>query len=372
MKRVTSEDRLSPAEKRRVKAITAPLARWFTKRARKLPWRADRDPYRVWISEIMLQQTQVKTVIPYYERFLDRFPTVDDLASADTDTVLEYWAGLGYYSRGRNLHRAAQLVVAEHSGRFPDENKGLRALPGVGEYTAAAIGSIVLDHAVPVIDGNVERVLARFLALSGDPKRGESNRRLRAAAELAIPEKNPGDHNQAVMELGATVCSPRSPSCGECPIANGCEANRLQRQEEFPPPRKRRAPEQQRWVAAVVEGPTVDGEPTIWVSRSPDRVPFLRGHWAVPLLSVDGPEAPTGHDEAINALKEQLAEELDLLATRGEPAGYVRHSITYRRLEIQAYRFGTRRRTPGAEGKFLPRSEIGTLAALYRKIVTAE
>ena len=200
-----------PSPRARLRELSRLLRRWYAREQRDLPWRHTLDPYRVWISEVMLQQTRVDTVIPYYHRFLDEFPDVESLARASEDQVLARWAGLGYYSRGRNLHRAAQAVVRDHGGELPDDSDALRALPGIGEYTAHAIGSIAFGHPRPVLDGNVERVLCRVLALGGDPRRGATRARLRDAVSEALDPRSPGDHNQAVMELGATVCLVRAP-----------------------------------------------------------------------------------------------------------------------------------------------------------------
>src|SRR4051794_9600327 len=182
-----------------------------------------RDPYGIWLSEVMLQQTRVEVVLPYYARFLERFPTVRHLAATPLEDVLALWSGLGYYRRARQLHAAAQRVAAA-GGDFPQTLEGLRALPGIGDYTAAAVASIAFGVAAPVLDGNVERVLSRWLAVSENPKESQARRRLLAAAESLLDPRRPGDSNQALMELGATLCTPRKPKCLFCPIAGGCRA----------------------------------------------------------------------------------------------------------------------------------------------------
>ncbi|MBC8330040.1 MAG: A/G-specific adenine glycosylase [Planctomycetes bacterium] len=204
--------------------LTRRLLDWFAARRRELPWRRDADPYRVWVSEIMLQQTRVEAVVPFYERWMARFPDVTALAAADEQEVLRRWAGLGYYRRARMLHAAAKEVVAA-GGALPADRAGWRALPGVGEYTSAAIASIALGEPAAVVDGNVKRVAARFLALG----LAADDRKLHQAAEawgtaLLAHAPSPGDLNQSLMELGATVCTPRAPRCGNCPIAAGCAA----------------------------------------------------------------------------------------------------------------------------------------------------
>ncbi len=199
------------------------LLDWYGRNARDLPWRATRDPYRIWISEIMLQQTRVAAVIPYYTKFLDRFPDVGTLARASEADLLTAWSGLGYYARARNLHRAAQRIAAQ--GTFPREHESLRRLPGVGEYTAAAIASIAFGLPHAVVDGNVRRVLSRLACGAVEP--------VELAGEF-LDRERPGEFNQALMELGATLCLPREPKCAGCPVASMCEARRQGRQAEFP------------------------------------------------------------------------------------------------------------------------------------------
>lgn len=219
---------------------------WFDRYGRKhLPWQQDIDPYRVWVSEIMLQQTQVTTVIPYYERFLARFPDVEALAAADLDEVLHHWTGLGYYARGRNLHAAARQVVAEHGGRFPEDPDDLARLPGIGRSTAGAITAIAYGRRAAILDGNVKRVLARFHAVPGYPGEGQALKTLWAHAEAHTPEQRIADYTQAMMDLGATVCVRRRPLCDVCPVAARCEARRRGETERFPE-RKARRPKPER------------------------------------------------------------------------------------------------------------------------------
>ena len=197
-------------------SLTSDLLAWYDANAAALPWRASKDPYRVWLSEIMLQQTQVETVIPYFLRFLDAYPTVEALAAAPLDDVLKRWEGLGYYSRARNLHRAAQTVVAEFAGRFPDTVEALQALPGIGRYTAGAVASIAFDRRASLLDGNVIRVFARLIDLEDDVTQTSTQARLWTQAEEWLPEQRAGDYNQALMELGRVVCKPRDPQCDAC------------------------------------------------------------------------------------------------------------------------------------------------------------
>jgi A/G-specific adenine glycosylase len=213
---------------------------WYRRARRDLPWRRTRDPYRIWVSEVMLQQTRVAAVIPYYERFLARFPDAASLAAASEDDLLAAWSGLGYYSRARNLQKAARLI--RHAGAFPRDYDSIRALPGVGGYTAAAVASIAFNLPHAVIDGNVLRVLARFSADGGDIQSPATRARLAAQAQALLDRRHPGDFNQAMMELGATVCLPRTPRCEACPLARDCRARIDGQPERYPVRRPRPAP----------------------------------------------------------------------------------------------------------------------------------
>ena len=209
------------------RAFHRDLVRWYRRCHRKLPWRTTRDPYRIWISEIMLQQTRVETVRPYYARWLRAFPTVQALARATDDRVLKLWEGLGYYSRARNLHRAAQTVVREHRGKLPRTPDGLRGLSGIGRYTAGAIASIAFDQRTPLVDGNVARVFSRIFAIHADVRSPRTMNSLWRLAEDLLPDSNPGEFNQALMELGALVCTPANPRCEVCPMRRVCRAHAL-------------------------------------------------------------------------------------------------------------------------------------------------
>jgi A/G-specific adenine glycosylase len=285
-----------PAAKRaEPKALANALLAWYRREARDLPWRRSRDPYAVWVSEVMLQQTRVDVATPYYLRWMASFPTVHALAAADPEEVLRHWAGLGYYSRARNLHAAARLVAASPGG-MPRDAKGLRALPGVGAYTAGAIASIAFREAVPAVDGNVVRVLARIHAWPG----AASSPALRAkiehaaaglvtsvAADSANPPDAAGDWNQALMDLGATVCTPRKPRCDECPVAAHCKAFAAGRQDRIPGPKKAAAAAVERRAFAVVQR-----KGKVLLVRNPDRG-LLAGLWSLPGGPVDRPLAET-------------------------------------------------------------------------------
>jgi A/G-specific adenine glycosylase len=241
------------------------LRAWYRRVSRPLPWRESHDPYRVWISEIMLQQTTVAAVVPYFHRFLERFPTVADLAAADEADVLKLWEGLGYYSRARNLRRAAQVIVAEHRGEFPETVEGLQSLPGIGRYTAGAIVSFAHNRPAPIVEANTLRLYSRLLGLENDPRSAAGQKLLWDFAGLWPAGKNPGEVNQALMELGATLCTPQSPSCEECPLAAVCQARRLGRQAEIPPPARRPEITDLAEVAVVVQ----QGEQYLLMQRLP-------------------------------------------------------------------------------------------------------
>ncbi|MBD0426736.1 A/G-specific adenine glycosylase [Aquisalinus flavus] len=228
--------------------IDAALLDWYDRHARDLPWRtgpaarkrgARPDPYRVWLSEVMLQQTTVATVTPRYQRFLELFPTVEALAAAPVEAVLAEWAGLGYYARARNLHKCARAVAGEHGGNFPQTEEGLRALPGIGAYTAAAIAAIAFDEPAVVMDGNIERVMARLFAV--ETPLPDAKPVLRGHAASLTPDKRPGDYAQALMDLGATICTPRNPACVLCPLRGGCAAQALGIQGDLPRKKKKAA-----------------------------------------------------------------------------------------------------------------------------------
>lgn len=234
-----------------VTSLRRALRRWFARHARDLPWRRTRDPYAVWVSEVMLQQTRVETVIPYYARFLARFATVGDLAAADESDVLTLWSGLGYYRRAKLLHAGARAVVARHGGVIPGDWNALRALPGVGDYTAGALGSIAFGLRVPLVDGNVERVLTRIGAIAGDPRGAAGKKRVWALARRLSDDDDPGALNQALMELGATVCTPTSPQCLTCPARAECRAVALGDPTRFPEKPARAEARAEDWVALV-------------------------------------------------------------------------------------------------------------------------
>ena len=236
----------------KARRIRSPLVRWYTKHQRRLPWRGSGDPYRIWISEVMLQQTQVKTVIPYYHRFLEKFPTVEDLACGDLQAVLKLWEGLGYYARARNLHRAAGVVADKHAGRIPDRWEEFFSLPGVGDYTASAVLSIAFGRSCAVVDGNVKRVLARLFLIPDPVNRPAAHNTFKKTAAALMDGADPGTFNQAMMELGALICKPTRPDCDLCPVQRHCEGLQGRRVNDFPKRERRRPVPTHHMVAGVV------------------------------------------------------------------------------------------------------------------------
>jgi A/G-specific adenine glycosylase len=313
------------------------LLPWYRRHRRDLPWRRDRDPYRVWLSEVMLQQTTVKTVQPYYERFLERFPTVAALAAAEEEQVLAAWSGLGYYHRARNLQRAARHLLTQHQGRFPRTLEAALGVPGVGLYTASAVLSIAYDVPLPVVDGNVRRVLARWLALRGPEWRKEAA--FYNKAEERLERSAPGDWNQALMELGATVCTPRQPACPACPLRDECQALALGIVEGLPEGRARRAPVDVTLAAAVVER---DGR-ILLVRREEGRL--MGRMWEVPQTGLESRGLP----DLVREVKERHG--LELLP--GALVGRARHTITFRRIRVEVYRARLRGEVPGDPERYL-------------------
>ena len=299
------------------------LLAWFAQHARDLPWRHDRTPYRVWVAEVMLQQTQVEKVRDYYERFMVRFPTVTVLAEAPLEDVLKLWEGLGYYSRARALHRAAQEVVAEHNSDLPADVEALRRLPGIGPYTAGAIASIAFGIPAPAVDGNVRRVMARVLAW---PTPGAAD--LEAAVRAWLPADTPGAFTEALMELGATLCRPKSPQCLLCPWRDLCSACALGQPEAFPLPKPRKPIPHYDVVAAVTRRD--DGRILVARRRQED---MLGGLWEFPGGKCeDGETLPA-------ALRREMHEELgiEVEVTSGEALIVVKHAYTHFRITLHAF-----------------------------------
>lgn len=306
-------------------AQRAALLFWYRANRRDLPWRRTRDPYAIWLSEAMLQQTRVETVIPYWERFLERFPDVAALAAAEQDDVLRLWAGLGYYSRARNLHRAARDVVEHHGGELPRDVKQLRELPGVGRYTAGAVASIAFDQPEPIVDGNVIRVLSRLRGIRDDVGTPETLARIwEEAGALALGEA-PGDLNQALMELGATVCVPRAPRCADCPVARDCDARRAGDADQLPVKAPRGKP---RRVEGVVVWVVRRGK--VLAVRRPERG-LLGGLWDLPGGDLGDAEKPA------DGVARALSDRVGLAPTALEKVGAVEHVFTHRALRLHVF-----------------------------------
>ena len=323
MLRLPSNTSLRPFQRR--------LLAWFELRKRELPWRKTRDPYRIWISEIMLQQTRVAAVLPYYERFLQRFPTVRALARAPEEAVLEAWAGLGYYSRARNLQRAAKEIVRRHAGRFPRTHAEALALPGVGRYTAAAVLSMAYDVPLAALDGNVARVIARLAAMRGDIRRPSAWRQLEAAAGKLLPPASvgtPGAWNQAMMELGATVCTPRGPACAECPVARHCRARSLGIQDEIPQKRAKPEAVDVHLAAAVLLDPQRRTLLVRGANGAADDHLFSR-MWQFPAVRLSKPDG--------GALLRHLRDDLGIHAAQCHTLRAARHTVTFHRITLQPF-----------------------------------
>ena len=350
------------------------LLAWFRQFQRDLPWRRTRDPYSVWLSEIMLQQTRVAAVIPYYELFLERFPNLHALAAAPEEEVLRLWSGLGYYSRARNLHKTAQKIVAEHGGEFPSRHEDVLALPGIGNYTAAAILSIAFEKKQAVLDGNVVRVLSRLGAIRGNLRESGRWQELQKHADAYLEPKSPGDWNQAMMELGATLCSPKAPQCLLCPVTQFCKGQKLGIADFLPEKRKKRATTEIRLAAAVFadeSGLTLLLPPPKErsVEALADHVPALASNlWHFPTVVVKG--------DPLANLRGHL-QRLQIDSRNGGfhfvAADKVRHSVTYREITVEPFRINLKKlpRIKGSEQ--VPLSEVTLLPVsnLTRKIARA-
>ena len=302
------------------------LAGWFERVRRPMPWRETRDPYRIWISEIMLQQTRVDQAWPYYERFTAAFPTVDALAAADLDDVLRRWEGLGYYSRARNLHRAARLVVDEFDGNVPDTESEIRRLPGVGPYTAAAVLSIAYGRPLAVLDGNVMRVLTRVFAISDAITSSRTRRRLQALANDLLDPAEPARFNEAMMELGATVCTPSNPACPSCPLQQTCAAHAAGEPERYPISKKKKpVPHYD-----IAVGLIFDDDGRLLIAKRPEDA-MLGGLWEFPGGKVEAGEAIP------DACRRELAEELGVEVEVGVPLARVDHAYSHFKITLHAF-----------------------------------
>lgn len=297
------------------------LLKWYDQNARTLPWRGIHDPYRTWVSETMLQQTRVETVIGYYARFLERFPTVEALAAAPQDDVLKLWEGLGYYSRARNLHKGAQQVVAEHNGVIPDDVAALKRISGIGPYTAGAIASIAYDQPVPAVDGNVIRVVSRLKGIRENVGIPSVRRALEHAAAQLVPEQRPGDFNQAVMDLGAAVCVPGTPSCERCPLRKICDAYEAGDAEELPVLPRKTPPKQLHYDLCLVFA----GERVLMRQRTET---MLQGLWVYPMLE---------GEHTAKQLPRALQRLTKLSIGEASPVGEAKHVFTHQVWMMRMY-----------------------------------
>jgi A/G-specific adenine glycosylase len=308
-----------------VKAIRESLLAWYRRHGRQLPWRETTDPYRIWVSEVMLQQTQVRTVIDYYRNFINRFPDLQALAGADQQAVLKCWEGLGYYARARNLHEAARIVRDRHGGRVPDRIEVFRSLPGVGDYIAAAVQSIAFHQAHAVVDGNVKRVLARLFRVEAPVNVPAAHKRFRALAESLLARHCPDQFNQALMELGALVCRPESPDCASCPLARYCLARQRDLVGRYPLRREAKKVPTHRVAVGVVW----KADRMLITQRAPQGL--LGGLWEFP-----GGRLKTGEDAASACIRE-IREETGLRVEVLEALARVRHAYTHFKIQMDVF-----------------------------------
>jgi A/G-specific adenine glycosylase len=326
--------------------ITRPLLRWYKKNRRVMPWRGSKNPYHIWVSEIMLQQTQVDTVIPYYRRWLKRFPSIKKLAEAKLHDVLQMWQGLGYYSRARNLHKASQKVMREFNGEVPNDLERLRTLPGVGRYTAGAIVSIAFNGDAAVVDGNVKRVLARLFNLHYDVKSPHGEKELWSLAESLVPHGKAGEYNQSLMDLGATICKPQNPLCEECPLKRMCEAKRLKIQGQRPITKQKARVPHYGVTAAIIKK---YGRVLI-AQRLADKL--LGGMWEFP-----GGKVEVGETKQ-KCLRRELKEELGIEIKVGRHVMTLRHAYSHFKITLYVFESkltkGKPRAIEVADFKWLP------------------
>ena len=350
---------------RQLVATRRRLLHWYRANARPLSWRRSRDPYRIWVAEIMLQQTRIAAVIPYYDRFLRRFPSVESLARARSSEVLKYWAGLGYYSRARNLHAAAREIVGKHGGKFPNSLDQALSLPGIGRYTAAAILSIAFDAPLVALDGNVSRVLARLFALRGDVSNPAQRNKLVTAAQQLLPPHSPGDWNQAMMELGETVCTPRAPRCDACPLSHLCRANSLGLASKIPAPRKE-LPSVPMSIAAAI---LLDRRGRTLLTKSPGRhdAALFSHMWQFPAVHV------ADHIDPAHILTRHLRATLGVASNHFSALPPASHAVTFRKLTLLPFLARVARLPNRLDCRIVPLANVAKLAvsSATRKIARA-
>lgn len=303
--------------------FTQKLLAWYGESGRDLPWRNTRDPYRIWLSEIMLQQTTVTAVIDYYQRFLEKIPTLEALATSPLEDVIDLWAGLGYYSRARNLHAAAKMVVQQFQGQFPDKVESLQQLPGVGRSTAGAISSLAFDQSAPILDGNVRRVLCRLFALQEPPRSTGADKQLWQWSEQLTPDKQVHDYTQAIMDLGAMICLPRKPLCDQCPLLELCQSHKLGLEQKLPVKAASKKIPTRSEIALLINH---HGR---YLVRRRIATGFLGGMWEFPTISLAADENST---EKLNFLLSDFS-----LQGTAEPIGNIQHIYSHFRLTSYAF-----------------------------------
>lgn len=320
------------------------LLGWYKKNARDLPWRHTRDPYSIWVSEIMLQQTQVKTVIPYYNRWIKKFPTVESLAIASQDEVLKSWAGLGYYRRARMLHDGAKYVVEKFNGTLPSQAEALLKIPGIGKYTAGAIASIAFDQPAPILDGNVIRILTRIFAIRSDTSAAKTLQKLWKISTSLVPKKNPGDFNQAMMELGATICFPSQPDCAHCPVSKKCSAHSMGKETSFPVNSKKEKLSKLHHTALVIKHA---GQILMQKQSSKSR---WGGLWMFPFWEDSG----------------RMKEETNFDTAKQKPLLKIRHGFTRYLIDLHVHTVSLKNKTPEwinrTNRKWIPLQKLSALA----------
>ena len=340
--------------------IQKSLLRWYERHGRDLPWRETRDPYAIWVSEIMLQQTQVDTVIPYYERFLKLFPTVRHLARADLSKVLKLWEGLGYYSRARNLHRGSRMVVAQFSGKLPVTLHELLTIPGIGQYTAGAILSIAFNKEAPILDGNVKRVLSRVFAVGKDPGDAETTQFLWRLSESLIPKGQASAFNQALMDLGATLCTPRDPQCLLCPLRGRCRAVIAGNPEDYPARKPKKPIPRVEAVAAVI---CRDGK-VLLRQRPPEGL--LGGLWEFPNWKSEEKGRPRLRLRLRNLIKKEMGMKVEVQ----DSLGTFEQTYSHFKLTLHVYRTLTADSECKAEGRWVPIAKLHRypMSRIHRRI----
>jgi A/G-specific adenine glycosylase len=334
------------------------LLRWFDKNGRDLPWRKTRDPYAIWVSEIMLQQTQVSTVIPYYQKFLKAFPTIRHLAKADLSKVLKAWEGLGYYSRARNLHRASKIVLNHFHGRTPDNLKDLYTLPGIGKYTAGAILSIAYNKEAPILDGNVKRVLSRLFAVSSNSVRGKTEDLLWQLSESLIPKAFASSFNQGLMDLGAMVCTPKDPRCLHCPLDRLCKGKASGDPEKYPSRIVKKKIPHIEAIAAVLHR---DGK--VLLNRRPPKG-LLGGLWEFPNWKIEN----KGRSRLRLRLRNYIKKEMGMKVEAKESIGIFKQTFTHFKLTLHT--FYCQAMGNGKKAKWIPIKNLDQLAMsrIHRRI----